>query len=384
MFKKRFNFIEMFFGVVFFAVVVLMGLGYVLQTQLGLDWRVLPVIKTITLIQQKYNGDYNNDQIYTGAIRGMVKELDDPYSTYLDAKDYADLTTITEGYFGGVGLVLGKKDDKLVVVAPIEETPAYRAGIKSGDFIAGIDGKATAGMELTDAVKQIRGANGSAVELTVVSGKEAPKVVRIVREEIKLKSVYGEMKGNNIGYIRITSFSEDTAKDFQNKYNELAQEGMKGLILDLRDNPGGLLRSGVGVAKQLVPKGPIVSMKEKDGRTTTEYSNLTQLKYPLAILVNKGTASASEIVSGAVQDTKAGKLFGTTTYGKGCVQNIFNLTRDTGVKLTIAEYYTPSGRSINGVGINPDVEIAATDDKGTNQLAAAQKYIEEEITKAGK
>ena len=384
MFKKRFNFIEMFFGVVFFAVVVLMGLGYVLQTQLGLDWRVLPVIKTITLIQQKYNGDYNNDQIYTGAIRGMVKELDDPYSTYLDAKDYADLTTITEGYFGGVGLVLGKKDDKLVVVAPIEETPAYRAGIKSGDFIAGIDGKATAGMELTDAVKQIRGANGSAVELTVVSGKEAPKVVRIVREEIKLKSVYGEMKGNNIGYIRITSFSEDTAKDFQNKYNELAQEGMKGLILDLRDNPGGLLRSGVGVAKQLVPKGPIVSMKEKDGRTSTEYSNLTQLKYPLAILVNKGTASASEIVSGAVQDTKAGKLFGTTTYGKGCVQNIFNLTRDTGVKLTIAEYYTPSGRSINGVGINPDVEIAATDDKGTNQLAAAQKYIEEEITKAGK
>ena len=384
MFKKRFNFIEMFFGVVFFAVVVLMGLGYVLQTQLGLDWRILPVIKTITLIQQKYNGDYNNDQIYTGAIRGMVKELDDPYSTYLDAKDYADLTTITEGYFGGVGLVLGKKDDKLVVVAPIEETPAYRAGIKSGDFIAGIDGKATAGMELTDAVKQIRGANGSAVELTVVSGKEAPKVVRIVREEIKLKSVYGEMKGNNIGYIRITSFSEDTAKDFQNKYNELAQEGMKGLILDLRDNPGGLLRSGVGVAKQLVPKGPIVSMKEKDGRTTTEYSNLTQLKYPLAILVNKGTASASEIVSGAVQDTKAGKLFGTTTYGKGCVQNIFNLTRDTGVKLTIAEYYTPSGRSINGVGINPDVEIAATDDKGTNQLAAAQKYIEEEITKAGK
>lgn len=384
MFKKRFNFIEMFFGVVFFAVVVLMGLGYVLQTQLGLDWRILPVIKTITLIQQKYNGDYNNDQIYTGAIRGMVKELDDPYSTYLDAKDYADLTTITEGYFGGVGLVLGKKDDKLVVVAPIEETPAYRAGIKSGDFIAGIDGKATAGMELTDAVKQIRGANGSAVELTVVSGKEAPKVVRIVREEIKLKSVYGEMKGNNIGYIRITSFSEDTAKDFQNKYNELAQEGMKGLILDLRDNPGGLLRSGVGVAKQLVPKGPIVSMKEKDGRTTTEYSNLTQLKYPLAILVNKGTASASEIVSGAVQDTKAGKLFGTTTYGKGCVQNIFNLTRETGVKLTIAEYYTPSGRSINGVGINPDVEVAATDEKGTNQLAAAQKYIEEEITKAGK
>jgi len=384
MFKKRFNFIEMFFGVVFFAVVVLMGLGYVLQTQLGLDWRILPVIKTITLIQQKYNGDYNNDQIYTGAIRGMVKELDDPYSTYLDAKDYADLTTITEGYFGGVGLVLGKKDDKLVVVAPIEETPAYRAGIKSGDFIAGIDGKATAGMELTDAVKQIRGANGSAVELTVVSGKEAPKVVRIVREEIKLKSVYGEMKDNNVGYIRITSFSEDTAKDFQNKYRELEQQGMKGLILDLRDNPGGLLRSGVGVAKLLVPKGPIVSMKEKDGKTTTEYSNLTQLKYPLAILVNKGTASASEIVSGAVQDTKAGKLFGTTTYGKGCVQNIFNLTRETGVKLTIAEYYTPSGRSINGVGINPDVEVAATDEKGTNQLAAAQKYIEEEITKAGK
>jgi len=217
-----------------------------------------------------------------------------------------------------------------------------------------------------------------------VSDGQAARVVRIVREEIKLKSVYGEMKGNNVGYIRITSFNEDTAKDFQNKYRELEQQGMKGLVLDLRDNPGGLLRSGVGVAKLLVPKGPIVSVKEKDGKTTTEYSNLAQLKYPLAVLVNKGTASASEIVSGAVQDTKAGKLFGTTTYGKGCVQNVFNLTQDTGVKLTIAEYYTPSGRSINGVGIKPDVEITAADDKGTNQLAAAQQYIEEEITKAGK
>ena len=371
-------------GIALCVIGVLFGLGYVLQTQLGLDWRILPVVRTLTLIEQKYNGDYSNDQIYTGAIRGMVKELDDPYSTYLDAKDYADLTTITEGYFGGVGLVLGKKDDKLVVVAPIEDTPAYRAGIKSGDFITAIDGKATGSQELTDAVKHIRGANGSTVELTVVSDGQAARVVRIVREEIKLKSVYGEMKGNNVGYIRITSFNEDTAKDFQNKYRELEQQGMKGLVLDLRDNPGGLLRSGVGVAKLLVPKGPIVSVKEKDGKTTTEYSNLAQLKYPLAVLVNKGTASASEIVSGAVQDTKAGKLFGTTTYGKGCVQNVFNLTQDTGVKLTIAEYYTPSGRSINGVGIKPDVEITAADDKGTNQLAAAQQYIEEEITKAGK
>ncbi len=232
-------------------------------------------------------------------------------------------------------------------------------------------------------VKKIRGPHGTTVELMVKTGAAEPRLVRIVRDEIKIKSVYGEMKEQNIGYIRITSFSEDTGKDFREKYQELAAQGMKGLILDLRDNPGGLLNTGVDVAKMLVPKGPIVSVKEKDGTTKTEYSQLKKVPYPLAILVNKGTASASEIVSGAVQDTGAGKLFGTTTYGKGSVQNVFTLTKDTGLKLTIAKYYTPSGRSISGIGIEPDVKVEPSDDKGTNQLAAAEKFLQNEI-KAGR
>lgn len=379
MLKKRFNLIQFFVGMAVSVVVVLGAILLVLQAKLDLGWQLLPLMQTLTLIENKYDGKFDHEQLYTGALRGMVKELHDPYSTYLDKKDYKELSTMTDGFFGGVGMVMGQKNKQLLVVAPIEDTPAYRAGIKTGDLITAIDGVSTAGEELEAVVKKIRGEKGTTVELMVKTGETAPRLVRIVREDIKLKSVYGELKAGKVGYIRITSFSESTGRDFRAKYQELANLGMKGLVLDLRDNPGGLVTSGVAVAKLLVPKGPIVSVKTKDGTTTTEYSDLAAPKYPLAILVNKGTASASEIISGAVQDTKAGKLFGTTTYGKGCVQSIFRLTTDTALKLTIANYYTPSGRSINGVGITPDVLVEPTDDRGTNQLEAAEKYVAEQI-----
>ena len=379
MLKKRFNFIHMFVAIGVMLVIVGGGLIYLIQSKFGLGIQFFSLMRTLSLIETKYDGEVDVEQLYTGAMRGMVKELNDPYSVYLDQKDFTQLSTMTDGYFGGVGMVMGKKDKQLIVIAPIEDTPAYRAGIKTGDVITAIDGKATLGEELEEAVKQIRGEHGTAVELMVKTGDEQPRLVRVVRDDIKLKSVYGEIKANKIGYIRITSFNESTGKDFRAKYQELANQGMKGLVLDLRDNPGGLLTSGVDVAKLLVPKGPIVSVKEKDGHTTTEYSDLAKLKYPLAVLVNKGTASASEILSGAIQDTKAVKLFGTVTYGKGCVQNIFRLTNDTAVKLTIANYYTPSGRSISGVGLKPGVEIEANDDKGSNQLELAEKYIEQQI-----
>ena len=273
------------------------------------------------------------------------------------------------------------KDKKFIVVAPIEDTPAFRAGIKAGDQILAIDGKELQDQDMMSVVGKIRGKDGSVVEVLVQTGTTAPRIVRIVRSEIKIKSVTGEMKDKNIGYIRISSFNESTASDFAAKYHELENQGMKGTVLDLRGNPGGLLWSGVGVAKLIVPKGPIVSVTEKDGSTLTESSDLATVKYPMAVLVDNGTASAAEIVAGALQDTKAGKLFGTKTYGKGSVQTVFKLGGDTALKLTMAKYYTPSGRSINGVGIEPDELVEATDERGSNQLETALVYIAQEIQK---
>ena len=189
------------------------------------------------------------------------------------------------------------------------------------------------------------------------------------------------MKNNKIGYIRISMFNESTGSDFIKKFHELEGQGMEGLVLDLRDNPGGLLSESVKVAELMVPKGPIVSVTEKSGKSVTEYSNLEKTKYPVAVIVNQGSASAAEIVAGALQDTQAGKLFGTKTFGKGSVQAVSNLDESTGMKLTIAHYYTPSGRSINGTGIEPDVVVEPTGEMGENQLNTAISYLEKELAK---
>lgn len=377
MFKKRFSWMGLLFACMLTAMGILGAIAFALNAVLPSINSTVRMTRTLELIERHYVGDVDKKTLCTGAVRGMVKALDDPYSVYLDEDDYAGLSTMAEGHFGGVGMIMGVENKNLVVVAPIEDTPAYRAGIKSGDHILAVDGKKTAGQDLETVVKQIRGKDGTAVELLIQTGKEAPRTVNIVRSDIKIKSVYGEMHSDKIGYIRISSFSSSTGSDFAQKYKELEAEGMKALVLDLRGNPGGLLTAGVDVAKLLVPKGPIVSVTEKDGDTMTEYSRLDKVKYPLAVLVDKGSASASEIVAGAVQDTEAGKLFGVKTYGKGSVQTVYNLGADTGIKLTMAKYYTPKGRSINGIGIEPDVVVEAKDDKGTNQLATAEAYLKE-------
>jgi len=381
MLKKRFSFVGLLIACVTSCAVLLGAGAYWLNAYVGSASELFKMAYTIQLIQQKFVGDVDREQLYAGALRGMVKELGDPHSVYLDKKDYESLSTITEGHFGGVGIVLGMKDKKFIVVAPIEDTPAFRAGIKAGDQLLAIDGKELQDQDMMSVVGKIRGKDGSIVEMLVQTGTGAPRIVRIVRSEIKIKSVTGEMKDNGIGYIRISSFNESTASDFTAKYHELENQGMRGTVLDLRGNPGGLLWSGVGVAKLIVPKGPIVSVTEKDGRTLTESSDLAAAKYPMAVLVDNGTASAAEIVAGALQDTKAGKLFGTKTYGKGSVQTVFKLDGNTALKLTMAKYYTPSGRSIDGVGIEPDELVEATDERGTNQLATALVYIAQEIQK---
>ena len=380
MFKKKYTAPQML-GVFFLSLGVFSGgTYYLMKNWIGDPAALFQIVRTMHLIQRHYVGETDRKAIYDGALKGMVKVLNDPYSSYLDNQDFAALSTMTEGHFGGVGMVMGQqKDGKFVVVSPIEDTPAFRAGIKAGDVLLKIDGNDLTGQNLNQVVKQIRGEDGSQVTLTLQRGDEEPKDMTVTRSDIKLKSVYGRMDETHIGYIRVTNFNEDTAKDFGAKLQELKDQGMEALVLDLRDNPGGLLESGVGVARYLVPKGPIVSVTDKDGNTQTESSTLEKVEFPLAVLVNNGTASAAEIVSGAIQDTGSGKLFGVKTYGKGVVQNIFLLSNKTAVKLTVAKYYTPSGRSIDKVGITPDVVVEAADEEGTNQLQAAEAYLRSQL-----
>lgn len=380
MFKKKYTAPQML-GVFFLSLGVFSGgTYYLIKDWIGDPGALFQIVRTMHLIQRHYVGETDRKAIYDGALKGMVKVLNDPYSSYLDNQDFAALSTMTEGHFGGVGMVMGQqKDGRFVVVSPIEDTPAFQAGIKAGDILLKIDGNDLSGQNLNQVVKQIRGEDGSQVTLTLQRGNEEPKDITVTRSDIKLKSVYGRMDKEHIGYIRVTNFNEDTARDFGAKLQELKEQGMEALVLDLRDNPGGLLESGVGVARYLVPKGPIVSVTDKDGNTQTESSTLESVGFPLAVLVNHGTASAAEIVSGAIQDTGSGRLFGGKTYGKGVVQNIFLLSNKTAVKLTVARYYTPSGRSIDKVGITPDQVVEATDEEGTNQLEAAEAYLRSQL-----
>lgn len=380
MFKKRYTAPQLL-GVFFLSLGVFSGgTYYLMKNWIGDPGALFQIVRTMHLIQRHYVGETDRKKIYDGALKGMVGVLNDPYSSYLDNQDFEALSTMTEGHFGGVGMVMGlRKDNQFVVVSPIEDTPAYKAGIKAGDILLKIDGEDLSGQSLNEVVKKIRGQDGSQVTLTLKRGSEEAKDITVTRSDIKLKSVYGRMDGDGIGYIRVTNFNEDTDKDFGAKLQELRDQGMKALVLDLRDNPGGLLESGVGVARYLVPKGPIVSVTDKDGNTQTESSSLEKVDFPLAVLVNHGTASAAEIVSGAIQDTGSGKLFGVKTYGKGVVQNIFLLSNQTAVKLTVARYYTPSGRSIDKVGITPDEVVEATGEEGANQLQAAENYLRQQL-----
>ena len=316
----------------------------------------MKLLRAIDIVRTRYIDEVPTETLLNGAIRGMVNSLGDPHSIYMDSKMYREFKLETEGSFSGVGIVVGVKDKQLTVVSPIEGTPGDKAGIRSGDQIFKIDGKDTKDIALDEAVSKIRGKEGTDVVLTLKRG-DVVKDYKVTRANIQIKTVSGKMMPDKIAYIRISMFNEQTAGDFGKKYDELEKEGMKGLILDLRDNPGGLLQSCVQVSNKLVPKGVVVTVAARSGETEVYRSDLDKVKYPAAVLVNGGSASAAEIVAGAMQDTGSGTLFGTKTFGKGSVQSVLRLTQDTAIKLTIAKYATPSGRFINGIGIEPDIKV---------------------------
>ena len=329
---------------------------YVLHVYAGDAASTLRLFRAMQIIKSRYVENTSADTLLTGAIKGMVSSLGDPHSIYMDPKMFKDFMVETEGSFGGVGIVLGAKEKVLTVVSPIEGTPGEKAGIKSGDSIIKINGQDTKTMALDEAVSKIRGPEGTQVTLTILRGHDV-RDYTLTRSNIQIKTVNGKMLPDNIGYLRISMFNEQTNTEFVKKYQELEKEGMQAIILDLRDNPGGLLDECVKVANKFFPKGPVVSVVTRDGRRDTSTSNLEAVKYPCVVLVNGGSASASEIVAGAIQDTGAGTLIGTKTFGKGSVQTIMRLDGGAAIKLTIAKYYTPGGRSINGVGIEPDVKV---------------------------
>lgn len=338
-------------------------------------------LRTMKLLKRNYNGEVDNHQLFDGALKGMVESVGDPYTVYLNKKDFQQLSEMTVGSFGGIGIVFGKRGNDYVVISALEDNPGAKAGIKSGDIITAIDDKPTRDMNMEQVANKIRGKYGTTVTLELKDKEGKLRKVNVVRAEIKNQSVAGQLLPNTkIGYIRIAIFNENTGDDFAKKYAELEKQGMQALVLDLRENPGGILDAGVDVARMLVPKGPIVSVIYKNGNKYEETSSLEKIKYPLAVLVNHGSASASEIVAGAIKDTKSGKLFGVKTFGKGSVQAVYRLDNNTAVKITVAKYYTPSGVSIHNVGIEPDVKVELPDNAIVDvQLKAAEDYLLQQL-----
>jgi C-terminal peptidase (prc) len=314
------------------------------------------------ILEKKYVDKIDESKLVEGAVRGIAAGIGDPYTVYMDQKEYEAFNVHTEGTYEGIGLTVEMKDNRVTAVAPIEDTPSEKAGIKTGDVIIGVDGKDISGKTLDEVVALLKGKAGTSVKLTILkAGTSIPVEVSITRAKITLITVKDEMLNNNIGYIRITTFDENTAQNFKKALKDVQSKGMKGLILDLRDNPGGLLDQCVQIADELMGQGTIVYTIDNKGQKEVETSDKNKINVPLAILVNGGTASASEIVSGAVKDTNSGVLIGTKTFGKGLVQTIIPLTDKSAVKVTIARYYTPSGVCIQGKGIEPNIVIDLPD-----------------------
>jgi len=363
--------------------ITLIGVAWGLQKVTHNTAGTIQFLFTLGKIHSSFVGEYTDKKLFEGAMHGMVESLDDPYSEYLNEEGFSHLNEMTDGTFGGIGVVLGQRNKEFVVVSPMEGSPGAKAGIEAGDKILKVDDKDTKGRTLEDVVSTIRGKKGTSVKLLLEHKNGDQYTADIVRDDIKIQSVAGKMlPDSKIGYIRIAMFNENTGEEFKKAYEKLEQEGMQATLLDLRHNPGGLLNECVKVANYIVPKGPVVSITDKQGNTKVYDSKLEKVKYPLAVLIDHGSASASEIVSGAVQDTKAGKLFGVKTYGKGCVQSVFHITADTGLKLTTAMYYTPSGRSIHKVGVSPDVEIELPEKATVDvQLQKAEEYLRQELGK---
>jgi len=328
------------------------------------DYKNLEIFTDVlALIQSSYVEEADSQELLYGAIRGMLKTLD-PHSSFLTPEMFEDMQADTHGEFGGLGIEIAIKNRSLIVVAPIEDTPADRAGIKAGDRIIRINDLSTDTLEVMNAVRLMRGPKGETVTLQVErQGEKSPLTFAIVRDLIQLKSVKSRLIDDRYAYIRVSQFQDRTASDFADQLRQLREsieQPLSGLILDLRNNPGGLLDQAVAVSDLFLQDGLIVYTEGRDPDAQLEFSATaaeTEANYPLVVLINGGSASASEIVAGALQDHKRAIILGEQSFGKGSVQTIVPLGDDSGLRLTTARYFTPSGRSIQARGITPDVVV---------------------------
>jgi len=346
--------------------------------------------QVIGTVEKYYVDDLQLEEIVNKALKGLMQELD-AHSTYMDKKYFKEMKIKTSGEFGGLGITVGMRDGALTVISPIDNTPADRAGVKASDIILKIDKKSTLNITLDEAVGFMRGKPKTPITLTVVrKGQNKPIKIKIIRDIIKIQSVYAKTIGDDILYLRVTSFDRKVVKGLSKAIKE--NKKFKGIVLDLRNNPGGLLNQAIGVTDLFVDKGVIVSQKGRDAQDEEKFTasyRATLTKAPLVVLVNVGSASASEIVAGALQDHKRGIVVGDKTFGKGSVQAVLPITKDKseGIKLTIAKYYLPSGRTIQAVGVTPDIiayagkSVSPKEDDFKIKEADLKKHLKSELEK---
>ncbi|SFV60607.1 Carboxyl-terminal protease [hydrothermal vent metagenome] len=344
--------------------------------------------RILSAIEQQYVDDLNTTDLVDKALKGLLSNLD-AHSSFMDKKSFKDLNVQTSGEFGGLGISVGMRDGVLTVIAPLADTPADKAGVKAGDIILKIDKKATIGMTIDEAVSIMRGKPKTDIVLTIVrKGEAKPLVIKITRDIIKIQSVYAKKIGDDILYIHVTSFDKKVAKDVKAALEK--DSNRTGIILDLRNNPGGLLDQAVKLTDLFVSKGVIVSQKGRDATENIEFKahdEASDNKAPMVVLVNGGSASASEIVSGALQDDKRAIVVGKKTFGKGSVQVVLPVGGGEALRLTVARYYLPSGRTIQAKGVTPDIIIhpgkVARDSNNSLVIKEAElkKHLEEELEK---
>lgn len=368
---SRNNFWRGFLTGILIAVVAVVALtGFLIIGDVGHLGRAAEVLYKLDRFSYK---EVSFPRLVDGAMEGLVGALDDPYSAYLDSEEYQELEQHISGSYGGIGLLITEnEDDKLEVVSPFKGTPAYRAGIKSGDVIVKIGDRDTAGLELTEAAALMKGEPGTTVSLTVLprEGKENQDY-SIKREEIHIPSVQGEtLSGTKIAYINLMMFSQQTEQDLREVLQKVDAGKASGIILDLRDNPGGDLEAAVAVAGYFIPQGTAVTIVSKSGEEALPTED-NYLNKKLVVLVNGGSASASEIVAGAIKDNDSGTLVGTKTFGKGLVQSVFEIDEGAALKLTTAKYLTPKRHDIHKKGIVPDVVIKMDDELSREVLLNA-------------